>query len=422
MRLLQVSLRGSIVFSLILVLVSFPASLYTIRALLNDEVDESIVTQADQFIKHIHSFEYLDDLETDLQVLDKLSSNMHIRPSSEEIHNNFRTVTLYDSIDHEEKPFRRYETGVMIKGKPYKLVVRMSLVETNDLVKAIGLVHLAVSVILVAGLLFWNRSLSRRLWKPFYRTLDQLKAYELDKNESVVTEESPITEFNDLNKTVSHLVTRNHDVFVQQKEFIENASHELQTPIAIFQSKLDTLMQTPGLTQFEADTIQELESTAQRMARLNKNLLLLSRIDNEQFLEKQGVELSELIETQLNTLAILAEPAGIRITTQLARLKIVANRTLIEVLLTNLLHNAIRHSPKGSDISITIIGRKLTISNRGQERAIDLEKMSRRFSKESSDPGSTGLGLAIVKKICDSSQYALGYSYRDSRHIFTISF
>ena len=422
MRLLQVSLRGSLLFSLMMILVSIPVSFFTIRALLNKEVDESIAAQADQFMQHIQSFEYLDDLETDLQVLDKLSSNIHITPSNGEIHTNYRTLTLYDSLDHEEKPYRRFESGVVIKGKPYKLVVRMSLLETNDLVKAIGLVQLAVSVILVAGLLFWNRFLSRRLWKPFYRTLEQLKAYELDKNEALPTEESGITEFNDLNKTVSHLAARNHEVFAQQKEFIENASHELQTPIAIFQSKLDMLMQSPSMTKDDADTIMELESTAQRMAKLNKNLLLLSRIDNEQFLSKEDIELSDLIENQIRILGSLAGPTQISITTRLEKLRIITNRTLLEVLVTNLLHNTVRHSPKGSEIVVEITGNRLTVSNSGSGQALDLEKMTRRFKKKSEDHNSMGLGLAIVKKICDNNNYLLAYTFKGGRHVFTVSF
>ncbi|MBS1979008.1 MAG: HAMP domain-containing histidine kinase [Bacteroidetes bacterium] len=422
MRLLQVSLRGSLLFSLMMILVSIPVSFFTIRALLNEEVDESIAAQADQFIQHIQSFEYLDDLETDLKVLDKLSSNIHITPSIGVVHTNYRTLNLYDSVDHENKPFRRFETGVIIKGKPYKLIVRMSLLETNDLVKAIGLVQLAVSVILVLGLLFWNRFLSRRLWKPFYKTLEQLKAYELDKNETVMTEESNITEFNDLNKTVSHLAARNHEVFTQQKEFIENASHELQTPIAIFQSKLDTLMQSPNMTQLEADTIMELESTAQRMAKLNKNLLLLSRIDNEQFLSKEEIELSELIQNQVRILTPFAGPAGIRISTRLEKLTIITNRTLLEVLMTNLLHNAIRHSPRDSDITLELEGSKLHVANTGQGKALDLDKITRRFKKESEDHNSTGLGLAIVRKICDNSHYELSYDFKDAKHVFTVDF
>jgi signal transduction histidine kinase len=410
------------VFSLILVLISIPVSLITIRALLNDEVDESIKAQADQFIEHIHNFEYLDDLETDLTVLDKLSSNIHIQPATGEIHTNYRTMDLYDSIDQETKPFRRFETAIDVKGKPYKLVVRMSLVENNSLITAIALVQLAVSALLVTGLLFLNRSLSRRLWKPFYKTLDNLKAYELDKNEGMSTEESNIIEFRDLNKAVSHLVARNRETFLQQKEFIENASHELQTPIAIFQSKLDALMQSPNLTQQDADTIMELESTTQRMSRLNKNLLLLSKIDNDQFIDKEEIELSTLIRSQSETLHTMVETGGLSIKLNLEGSTVRANKTLVEILVTNLIHNAIRHSTKGSQIVITTASNEFSVTNQGAPLAIDLNKMTRRFIKDSRDPSSTGLGLAIVKKICDASQLTLSYSFDQSLHTFTVRF
>jgi signal transduction histidine kinase len=422
MRLLQVSLRGSLVFSLILVLISIPVSLITIRALLNDEVDESIATQAQQFIQQIHSFEYLDDLETDLSVLDKLSSNIHIRPATGEIHTNYRTLELYDSVDHEIRPYRRFETRIDVKGKPYKLVVRMSLVENNALVMAIGLVQLAVSALLVTGLLFLNRSLSRKLWKPFYKTLDNLKAYELDKNEGMSMEKSNIIEFNDLNKVVSHLVARNRETYLQQKEFIENASHELQTPIAIFQSKLDRLMQSPNLTQQDADTISELESTTQRMSRLNKNLLLLSKIDNDQFIDKEEIELSGIIRSQSESLHAMVETAELSIKLDLEASTVLANKTLIEVLITNLIHNAIRHSVKGSQIIISTSPNEFSVTNQGAPQAIDLDRMTQRFSKDSRDPASTGLGLAIVKKICDASQITLRYSFNHSLHIFKVQF
>lgn len=422
MRLLQVNLRGSLAFSLVLVLVSIPVSLFTISELLNHEVDKSISAQADQFVYQVQKFEYLDDLDTDLQVLDKLSANIHIQPSDGDIYENFRTLYVYDSVDHEEKPYRRLEKEVIIKGKAYKLVVRMSLVENNDLIKVIGLVQIAVSILLVMGLLLLNRSLSRRLWKPFYKTLDQLKAYEIDKSGSISTEESKITEFNDLNKTVSHLVERNRQTYLQQKEFIENASHELQTPISIFQSKLDSLMQSPVMSQTEADTIMELESTAQRMARLNKNLLLLSKIDNDQFMDREDVDVMALINSQVALLGDVAVATGLAVETHLDPLVIHANRTLVEVLVSNLFNNSIRHSTNGGVIRIVIADKTLSISNPGVDRRVDLDRMTQRFSKDSGDPSSIGLGLAIVKKICDSAGFKLYYEFRASIHTFSVTF
>lgn len=423
MRLLQVNLRGLLLYSLGLVLISIPVSLISVRTILNEEVDESISFQADQFLQHIKGFEYLDDLETDLKVLDQLSNNIHIKPSdSELIEKTYSTLTLYDSMEHEEKPFRQLAASVVIKGKPYLLTVQMSLVDNDDLVMAIGLVQLTLSILLTAGLLLLNRSLSKRLWKPFYKTLDQLKAYDLDKSESITIENSNIIEFNDLNKTVSHLTERNRKVFLDQKEFIENASHELQTPIAIFQSKLDTLMQSPNLSQTDAETIMELESTAQRMARLNKNLLFLSKIDNEQFLSTEEVELSSIIMSQLNSLQTVAQIQDLKISTSLQPFTLNTNKTLVEVLLTNLFHNAFRYSPKGECIEISLYNRKLSVSNKGVPLKMTFPKITERFIKHSTDPNSSGLGLAIVKKICDSTGYEFNYSFNNSTHTFSITF
>lgn len=423
MRLLQVNLRGLLLYSVILLIVSIPLSLLSIQAILAEEVDESIAHQAEQFTTHIKGFEYLDDLEIDLEVLDKLSTNIHIKPSNQEIGDEaYQTVLMYDSIENEERPFRQMSSIVIVKGKPYILTVQMSLVDNNDLIMAIGLVQIAISILLVVGLLFLNRSLSIRLWKPFYKTLDQLKAYELDKSESISVEESNIIEFNDLNKTIGYLTDRNRKVFLNQKEFIENASHEMQTPIAIFQSKLDTLMQSPHLTQAEADTIMELELTAQRMARLNKSLLLLSKIDNNQFLLTESVDIAGIIQTQIASLAPMAALDGIKIVADLSGSNINANKTLIEVLVSNLLHNAIRYGEKHEMVRVTLQDKELFISNKGKAIKLNIDQMTQRFSKESTDPNSSGLGLAIVNKICDSSGYQLRYSFSDSIHTFSVTF
>ena len=255
-----------------------------------------------------------------------------------------------------------------------------------------------------------------------YNTLDRLKAFELDKSEAIPLQETRIVEFNDLNKAIGHLTERSRKVYLNQKEFIENASHELQTPIAIFQSKLDALMQSPHLTQDDAETLMELESVAQRMSRLNKNLLLLSKIDNDQFLAKEPVELSALIENQIRSQKPVAQLHDIGILLTLTPLELTANKTLIEVLLTNLFHNAIRYSLKGEDIKIAIDDTTLSVSNKGRPLTISFEKMTERFSKESTDPNSTGLGLAIVKKICDSCGYTLTYSFHNMTHTFSIKF
>lgn len=423
MRLLQVSLRTLLLYSFVLVIISIPVSIFSIRAILNEEVDESLALHSDQFLKHIKSFEYLDDLEMDLAIWDQLSYDIIIKPSDGTVTSKqYQTVSMYDSIEQEFRPFRILSSGVNIKGKFYHLTTRMSLVDNDELVIALGLVQGGLIILLATGLLLLNRSLSRTLWRPFYNTLSQLKAYELEKSDTIHTEKTNIIEFDDLNKTISHLTDRSRKIFMQQKEFIENASHELQTPLAIFQSKLDNLMQEPTLTESGAATILELEETAQRMARLNKNLLLLSKIDNNQFTKLEEVQLSELASSLLTNLKPMADMEKISIQTSINPSTIKANHTLIEVLLTNLFHNAIRHTTFNGKVTVEVNKNMLTVTNTGNPLTMNSDKMFERFSKESINEKSTGLGLAIVKKICDTCTYSLNYSFQGGIHTFSVTF
>ena len=423
MRLLQLSLRSLLIYALLLVLISIPVSFFSMQAILNEEVDESLVLYRDQFIKHIKNFEYLDDLETDLKVLDQLAYDISIKPfDGNPVPEIFQTVLLYDSTEHEYRPFRQLSSEVIVKGKMYLLSVRMSLVDNDELVMVISTVQVALIFLLFIGLILINRSLSKKLWKPFYKTLDQLKAYEIDKSGGIETEKTNILEFDDLNKTVSHLTERNRKAFIQQKEFIENASHELQTPLAIFQSKLDILMQSPVITESEASVIGELESTTQRMARLNKNLLLLTKIDNEQFAFTELVEVSAIIKNIVSNLKLMADLEAITITVSVEVLTLQANKTLVEVLLTNLLHNAILHTLQKGSVSVELANRTLKIGNTGNPVKMEVDKMFQRFSKESMNAKSSGLGLAIVKQICDTSGYELAYKYAENCHSFSVTF
>lgn len=423
MRLLQVSLRSLLLYSLVLVLISIPVSIFSIREIINEEVDETLALHTNQFVQHIKSYEYLEDLEMDLKIWDLLSYDIILTPTDGmSVVQKYETISMYDSIEHESHPFRTLSTSIVIKDMPYLLTIRMSLVDNDELVMALGIVQIILIVLLATGLLLINRSLSRKLWKPFYNTLNQLKAYELDKSESIKPERTNIIEFADLNKTVSHLTDRNRKVYLEQKEFIENASHELQTPLSIFQSKLDNLMQIPGLTEAGAATILDLEETAQRMVRLNKNLLLLSKIDNGQFNEIEEMDLSKLAETLLSNLRPMAYTDNISIQTSINSLSIKANPTLTEVLLTNLFHNAIRHTNTNGKVNVEISGRVLTVTNTGNPLKMNPKKMFERFSKEGRSENSSGLGLAIVKKICDTCLYGIHYNFQSGMHIFSVTF
>lgn len=422
MRLLQVSLRTLMLYAIILVLVSIPVSFFFIERLLNDDVDESLGFRLDQFEQHVKLYESLEDMETDLAVMDRLIVDIDILSATRITKRTFRTVERFDSLEQENRPYREVSTGIIIQGKKYQLAIRESLLDNNKLVGTLVLVQALLAILLATGLLLLNRSLSRKLWKPFYNTLSQLKAFQVDRAVSINTEKSNIIEFDDLNETIQHLTERNRQIYLEQKEFIENASHELQTPLAIFQSKLDNLMQRAALTEDEAQEIIDLEEVVQKMSRLIKNLLLLSKIDNNQFTDIEAIDIAQTAKSLIQNLKAVAAVEDISFRTSIQPLLIRANSTLIEVMLTNLFQNAVRHTTKNGTVIVETGEQYIRISNSGEPLTMDPEKMFKRFQKETKNEKSTGIGLAIVKKICDANGYTVDYRYKAAMHVFTVTF
>lgn len=422
MRLLNVSLKRFLYYSLLLVLIGIPASFLSIRAILEEEVDTVLHLQREEFVNHIHNFEYLDDLDVDLRVFDELAYNLNIEPVAKyQPGETYRTISLYDSLYEEVKPYREATSYFVVKDKAYKLILRTSLVESEDLVIVISLVQAILIILLLGGFVLINRSLSQKIWNPFYKTLSKLKAYELDRKEPFPYEETNIAEFDDLNTAIRSLTNKNREVFQQQKEFIENASHELQTPLAIFQSKLDLLIQDDALTEEQAVLVNDLINTNQRLSKLNKSLLLLSKIENQQFIDKEDIDVTQLLRDSISNYQSLTASGDTNIL-QASPYILHGNKTLTDILINNLVRNAFQHTVHYDQIRISLSNGILSIQNPGEPIKDGGDKIFERFYKESSLKSSTGLGLSIVKKICDLSGYTLTYIYRDGVHFFTVKF
>jgi two-component system sensor histidine kinase ArlS len=231
---------------------------------------------------------------------------------------------------------------------------------------------LAVMVVLLAGLFLITRQLSVSLWKPFYNTLQEIEAFEIDKQQATSTfPTTGIEEFNRLNQSIEKVMERNITSYKSQREFIENAAHELQTPLAVFQAKVDTIIQRSDVTKEQSEILSSLNDSVSRLNRLNKNLLLLSKIDNESYSDKQTVSLNELMEKHNGFFTEQAKAKNITIETNLLEpLETKSNPVLAEVLINNLFLNAIRHNITNGKIVITLSNRSLTFSNTGQATAL----------------------------------------------------
>ncbi|WP_349945503.1 sensor histidine kinase, partial [Bacteroides cellulosilyticus] len=205
-------------------------------------------------------------------------------------------------------------------------------------------------------------------------------------------------------------------------EFTENASHELQTPLAVFQSKLDLLLQQPELTERQAAVIQDLYQMNNRLSRLNRNLLLLAKMENNQFSRTESVDVVTVIKELQPYLESLSGELVLKQNFSADSLPIKANRSLLEGMVNNLVVNAVRHNKTGGEITVSLSDDRLTISNTSDDAALDADQIFNRFYRPSEKTTGNGLGLSIVKAVCDYHGWKISYAYTDGKHEFTVIF
>lgn len=292
----------------------------------------------------------------------------------------------------------------------------------EDIMHGIMIQFGVITVVLAVAIVLTMRFISRRLWKPFDETLLRIEGFRLEDGKLPALPESDVEEFARLNRTLTALMEGSLASYRTQKEFTENASHELQTPLAVFQSKLDLLLQQPDLTRQQAELMQSLYETSNRLSRLNRNLLLLAKIDNRQYGQMEDINLTRFLEEQASYLQSITGDIFFYEELTNSGLTVRANRTLLESLVNNLVVNAVRYNRPGGEIYLTVSDRELTVSNTSDDPALDARLIFNRFYHPSEKVKGNGLGLAIVRAICEYHGWTVGYQYRDGLHKFTVNF
>jgi len=311
-----------------------------------------------------------------------------------------------------------------LDGKPYTVTAYISAKEYRHLLIKVGIAEAIIFIVLLIVLIIVNRSASRKLWTPFYGTMTTLRAYDIRQNRPLPLPANTGTEeFDRLNQTLLTLIDNVNQAYHNQKQFTENASHELQTPLAIIRSKVELLAESPNLTEDNAQLLQEIAEANERLSQMNKNLLLLTKIENNQFPESTDIDLTQLVvriihyfeeyyENEVPKTTMSVEP-GVHVT---------ANLTLIEILAGNLLRNAYIHNIPGGWVAIQLTPTALIITNTGPIIDGDPERLFDRFRKGRVDNRTTGLGLALVRQIAQLYHYEVSYTYEDGRHQLSVIF
>jgi signal transduction histidine kinase len=213
-----------------------------------------------------------------------------------------------------------------------------------------------------------------------------------------------------------------HD-FKNMKEFTENISHEIQTPLAVIKAKIEMLLKSGTLAESQYKAINAVYQSTSRLSKLSKTLGLISKINNQEFVNKEHILLQPFVANILFNFKELAELKAVKTTAQLddtAHLYIDAY--LLDVLLSNLLKNALSHNFSNGAINIVLKPHQITLSNTGCPLNFPPEQIFDRFRRNADKPNSLGLGLAIVRKICDMNQIDIRYYYQQDRHVFDLHF
>lgn len=420
MRLLQRSLISYLIYSIIIVLIAIPVFYLIINKMFLNDVDEALRHSEINLVYQLNE----EPIENILK-WNSPDGNITITPVSQfSKKREIKTVRQPNTLTSKKEDFRQLSSIALIHNKPYQLTFRMSLVDSEDLSQGVITTQIILLAVLLAGLILLTLWQSKKIWKPFYTTLDQLKQFELDKHPVIHLDKTNIHEFDELNNAITQLTEKNHFVFLQQKEFTANAAHELQTPLAVMQAKLELMMQEKDLSEERVKHIQSLNQSITRMTKLNKGLLLLAKIENKQFKEIQPVDINLLIERVVQQSAPHIQLKHIQVIESYQETMIDSNPVLTDILISNLINNAILHTPAEGNIKIVSGNGIMEISNSGEPLPFPPESLFHRFQKGNHPKSSegNGLGLAIVKQICDTCHFDIRYRYENKRHHFTVRF
>ena len=415
MKLFEKTRKTYIIYSVIIFVISSSVIYFTLKQVVSKKQDEKLMWDKELIAKKIKYEDPLPIFEVD----DYKSKN----PPKDTLY--YKDTLMYHVVNNKEKYelYRQLTSIETLQGKTYKIITRNSMVRSQDAILAITVSVGIVVFLLILTVYVVNTNIMRRVWLPFYKNLETLKNFSAEANKPIELQSSDIDEFQELNYSLSKLTEKINSDFNNLKEFTENASHEMQTPLAIMQTKSELLLQSENLEKGQMAQIRTIYQSVQRLSKLNKTLLLLSKIENRQFKDLEEIKINEVIERQLEIFEDFIENKNLNVEMKSTMdVSIQVNPLLFDMVISNLISNAIKHNKEGGEILIQTTDLFISVSNSGEAPKMNSASLFERFKKESTASNSFGLGLAIVKKICDNNNWKITHSYVEDQHNISIYF
>jgi signal transduction histidine kinase len=417
MKLLTKYSRVNLLAIIAVFLIASAAYYFTLNYLFVHQVDEDLQIEEQEIKTFVREHDKLPEvIKVEDQIISFSSSPFPIGSR------RFSTFMMTDPFEKEAapEPFRQLEFGVTADRLHYRVHVLKSMEQTDHLLHSVMLISFITILSILSVSLLINRVVLKRIWRPFYTTLEKVKAFRLSRNTPLQLSSSGIEEFEFMNRTLERITQQAQTEYIALKTFSENASHEMQTPLAVIRSKLDLLIQDDQLTETQSRLLQATYRSIQKLTRLNQSLLLLARIDNNQYEEKDRVDLKERLEEKRQEFQELWNAQQLAVSADLQEAVVSANPQLTEILLNNLLSNATRYNKPGGRISLQLTPKELRVTNTGRPEALDAKWLYQRFYKSADSEEHNGLGLSIIKQICGVSHFTVDYHFENGLHQFII--
>lgn len=394
---------------ILIVLSSIILYFYT-KNLLQNEIEESLYSTEARIVHALENKEHQFSLPpvTEIKKINFIKNQV------------LKDTIIFDPSQNEMELFRELSTFKTINGENYQITVRNLVVESENILLAIVISNFIVFLLVFIFLFYFNTKRNLNLWKPFFKNLEQMKQFSLASKEPIKLVESDVLEFSELKTEIETLTGKVKADYENLKQFTEDVSHEMQTPLAIIQAKIDNIINEHQINDKQFEQITSIQKDIQRLKQLNKRITILTKIENNQYTNVTPINITDLINEKVNNYKELNNNSINHTSNDV--LLVSMDAFLADVLMNNLFSNAIKYSKKQDKITIVSTKNSLMVSNIGEMALMHPEKLFTRFYRESNKNNSTGLGLAIVKKICDLYQFKISYKFEANNHIFSIEF
>lgn len=406
--------RVNLALTAALLVLSGLAYNYVVNSILVRELDE----QLDNYKEKIESFAKKTGQLPEQGVLEDL--NVSYESSNQVFPLQYSMSSQYDSDEHHTEAVRRLVYSQKAGSTMYKVTIAKPLEGVQLLTNTIVYSTLFILAIVILVSLLVNHFVLKRLWQPFYSSMDVIKDFKLQGKTHPVLPKTKIEEFEFMNRNLDQMIESAQTDYRLLKEFTENASHEMQTPLAIIRSKLDLLIQEESLTEKQGEILDGAYAAIKRMSRLNQSLLLLTKIENNQFDNAEIIDLKAELTSKLEQFREFWQDNDISVTANISDSHIRGNKEVTDILLNNLLANAAIHNKNGGEVVVNLEATQLIVSNTGAMQPLDEKRLFLRFYKGSQTSQHNGLGLSIVKQICDQAGIRISYSFGGGLHVFRL--